>query len=89
MKIALLHYTFWPEVGGVEHLMRDQANMLCRAGHEVTVVTGVGRETGEDYEVVVLPEMAQQVPRPAGKGRGQGVDRLRCNDRPQCFYHAS
>ena len=58
MKIALLHYTFWPEVGGVEHLMRDQANMLCRAGHEVTVVTGVGRETGEDYEVVVLPEMA-------------------------------
>jgi glycosyltransferase involved in cell wall biosynthesis len=58
MKIALLHYTFWPEVGGVEHLMRDQANMLCRAGHEVTVITGVGRDTGEDYQVVVLPELA-------------------------------
>jgi glycosyltransferase involved in cell wall biosynthesis len=58
MKIALLHYTFWPEIGGVEHLMRDQANMLCREGHEVTVITGVGRDTGEDYEVVVLPELA-------------------------------
>jgi glycosyltransferase involved in cell wall biosynthesis len=58
MKIALLHYTFWPEVGGVEHLVRDQANMLCRAGHEVTVITGVGRETGEDYQVMVVPELA-------------------------------
>jgi len=58
MKIALLHYTFWPEIGGVEHVMRDQANMLSRAGHEVKVVTGVGLDTGEDYEVQVLPEMA-------------------------------
>jgi glycosyltransferase involved in cell wall biosynthesis len=62
MKIALLHYTFWPEIGGVEHLMRDQANMLCREGHEVTVITGLGRETGEDYEVVVLPELAPDFP---------------------------
>ena len=47
MKIALLHPTFWPQPGGVEHLIRDQANMLSRAGHEVTILTGLGRETGE------------------------------------------
>jgi len=58
MKIALLHPTFWPQPGGVEHLMRDQANMLVRAGHEVTIVTGLGRATGEDYKVVVLSELA-------------------------------
>ena len=52
MKIALLHPTFWPQPGGVEHVMRDQANMLVRAGHEVTVITGSGRATGEDYKVV-------------------------------------
>ena len=58
MKIALLHPTFWPQPGGVEHVMRDQANMLVRAGHEVTVITGTGRATGEEYKVLVLPELA-------------------------------
>jgi glycosyltransferase involved in cell wall biosynthesis len=58
MKIALLHPTFWPQAGGVEHLVRDQANMLSREGHEVTVVTGSGRETGEPYRVQVISEMA-------------------------------
>jgi glycosyltransferase involved in cell wall biosynthesis len=58
MKIALLHPTFWPQPGGVEHLMRDQANMLSREGHEVTVITGAGRETGEPFKVLVIPEIA-------------------------------
>jgi glycosyltransferase involved in cell wall biosynthesis len=58
MKIALLHPTFWPQPGGVEHLMRDQANMLCREGHEVIIITGAGRDTGESYKVQVVSEMA-------------------------------
>lgn len=58
MKIALLHYSFWPETGGVEHILRDQANMLCRAGHEVKVLSGVGLDTGEDYAFELLPELA-------------------------------
>jgi glycosyltransferase involved in cell wall biosynthesis len=58
MKIALLHPTFWPQPGGVEHVMRDQANMLVRAGHDVTVITGLGRATGEDYKVNLLAELA-------------------------------
>jgi glycosyltransferase involved in cell wall biosynthesis len=58
MKIALLHPTFWPQAGGVEHVMRDQANMLAREGHEVTIITGFGRETGETYKVQVISEMA-------------------------------
>ena len=32
--------------------------MLVRAGHEVTVVTGTGRATGEEYKVVVLSDLA-------------------------------
>jgi glycosyltransferase involved in cell wall biosynthesis len=58
MKIALLHPTFWPLAGGVEHVMRDQANMLAREGHDVTIITGFGRDTGETYRVQVLSEMA-------------------------------
>jgi mannosylglucosylglycerate synthase len=40
--------------------MRDQANMLVRAGHEVTVITGLGRATGEEYKVVLLSELAPE-----------------------------
>jgi glycosyltransferase involved in cell wall biosynthesis len=58
MKIALLHPTFWPLAGGVEHMVRDQANMLSREGHEVTIITGSGRDTGEPYRVHVIAEMA-------------------------------
>lgn len=58
MKIALLHPTFWPQAGGVEHVMRDQANMLVAEGHEVVIITGAGRETGETYKVQLVAEMA-------------------------------
>ena len=58
MKVALLHYSTWPEVGGVENVVRDQANMLANAGHEVKVLTGLGVDTGEGYKVVVMPPLA-------------------------------
>lgn len=58
MKIALLHYSYWPEIGGVENVMRDQANMLRRAGHQVKIIAGTGLDAGEDYELVLLPELA-------------------------------
>lgn len=39
-------------------MVRDQANMLARAGHEVRVLTGSGQTVDEDYEVMVMPELA-------------------------------
>jgi glycosyltransferase involved in cell wall biosynthesis len=58
MKIALLHYSTWPEIGGVENVVRDQANMLVHAGHDVKVLTGTGVDTGEKYQLVVVPQLA-------------------------------
>jgi mannosylglucosylglycerate synthase len=58
MKVALLHYSTWPEMGGVENVVRDQANMLVNAGHEVKVLTGAGLDTGEAYKFVPVPELA-------------------------------
>jgi glycosyltransferase involved in cell wall biosynthesis len=57
MKIALLHYSFWPEIGAVEQVMRDQANMLGQAGHEVMILAGKGADPGEGYQVRIVPEM--------------------------------
>jgi glycosyltransferase involved in cell wall biosynthesis len=62
MKIALIHYSTWPETGGVENTVRDQANMLVAAGHEVKVLTGAGGDPREGYEVVMVPEMAPDYP---------------------------
>lgn len=38
MRIALLHYTFEPVIGGVERVLRDQAAALRTLGHEVEVM---------------------------------------------------
>jgi glycosyltransferase involved in cell wall biosynthesis len=57
MKIALLHYSSWPEMGGVQNVMRDQAVMLLKAGHQVKIITGLGIDSGEGYEFVLLPEL--------------------------------
>jgi glycosyltransferase involved in cell wall biosynthesis len=58
MKIALLHYSAWPEMGGVENVIRDQANMLVHAGHQVKVITGEGTDPQEGSEFALLPELA-------------------------------
>ncbi|HEV3272203.1 MAG TPA: glycosyltransferase family 4 protein [Candidatus Methylacidiphilales bacterium] len=58
MKIALLHYSTWPEMGGVENVVRDQANMLVNAGHEVQVLAGSGRDAGEGWKFVPMPQLA-------------------------------
>ena len=58
MKIALLHYSTWPEMGGVENIVRDQANLLVRAENDVTVLTGAGTDTNEGYKFVLVPQLA-------------------------------
>jgi mannosylglucosylglycerate synthase len=58
MKIALLHYSTWPAIGGVENVLRDQANMLINAGHEVKVIAGTGLDPGDGSHLVLLPELA-------------------------------
>ncbi|HEY2344080.1 MAG TPA: glycosyltransferase family 4 protein [Chthoniobacteraceae bacterium] len=55
MRIALLHYSFWPVIGGVETVMLEHARLFSAAGHEVTVFCGAGqafaRRESEDGSV--------------------------------------
>lgn len=62
MKIALLHYTAWPEFGGVENVVRDQAITLIRHDHEVLVISGGGEDPGDGYAFAALPELAYDYP---------------------------
>ncbi len=42
MRIALLHYTYLPTVGGVEIVVAQQARLFSNHGHEVTVICRSG-----------------------------------------------
>ena len=51
MKIALVHYTAAPVIGGVERVMEEHARLFVANGHEVTIVCG----SGGDERAVRLP----------------------------------
>jgi len=57
MKIALLHYSSPPIVGGVESVMAHHARLMTKAGHEVTIFAGRGKAFDEHIPVRVLPRL--------------------------------
>lgn len=54
MRIALLHYTQPPVIGGVERVIRDQAKALQTLGHEVSILTRATWQPLSGYEVVIV-----------------------------------
>jgi mannosylglucosylglycerate synthase len=44
MKIALLHYSAPPVVGGVESVLEHHATLIANDGHQVTVIAGRGEQ---------------------------------------------
>jgi glycosyltransferase involved in cell wall biosynthesis len=57
MKIALLHYSSPPIVGGVESVLAQHARMMTDEGHEVTVLSGRGTVFDERIQVRVIPRL--------------------------------
>lgn len=48
LKIAILHYSCPPVVGGVEEVVRQQAQLFHRYGHPVKIIAGTGRQFNEE-----------------------------------------
>lgn len=57
MKIALLHYSSPPIVGGVESVLAHHARLMTKAGHEVTIFAGRGETFDERIPVRILPRL--------------------------------
>jgi len=57
MKIALLHYTSPPIVGGVESVLAHHARLMSKSGHEVVILAGRGEDFDEHIRVHVLPQL--------------------------------
>ncbi|VVA43811.1 conserved hypothetical protein [Candidatus Roizmanbacteria bacterium] len=56
-KIALLHYAYPPNIGGVEILIREHAKILSEMGYQVSVITGDGEEKNPKINFVKIPEI--------------------------------
>ena len=56
-KIAILHYAYPPNIGGVEILIREHAKILSEMGYQVTVITGDGKEKNPKINFVKIPEI--------------------------------
>ena len=57
MKIALLHYSSPPIVGGVESVLAHHARLMADAGHSVIILTGRGEPFDPRIPVHVLPRL--------------------------------
>jgi len=62
VKIALLHYSSPPIVGGVESVLAHHARLLVDAGHKVTILAGRGERFDERINVRVLPRLDSRHP---------------------------
>ena len=54
-KVALLHYSAPPVVGGVESVLGHQARLMADAGHEVRIVAGRGAQTDPRIPFLQVP----------------------------------
>jgi len=58
VKIALIHYTYLPVVGGVEIVMAEHARLFTERGHQVTVICDQGASDDPRIAVELLPDAA-------------------------------
>ncbi len=54
-KVALLHYSAPPIVGGVESVLGQHARLMADAGHQIRIVAGRGEQTDSRIPFIHLP----------------------------------
>ena len=56
-KIALIHFAYPPNIGGVESMIKEHAEILSNLNYEITIITGSGEEKDSKIKLVVIPEL--------------------------------
>lgn len=57
MRIALIHYSSPPIIGGVESVMAQHALLMTNAGHQVTIFAGRGKPFHPNIAVRIIPQL--------------------------------
>lgn len=56
-KVTLLHFSYPPNIGGVEVFIKEQAKILAKLGYEITIITGAGKEIDPSIRLIQIPEL--------------------------------
>jgi len=62
MRIALLHYSAPPIIGGVESVLGHHARLMSNAGHTVMILAGRGSTVDPQIPVKILPRLDSRHP---------------------------
>jgi glycosyltransferase involved in cell wall biosynthesis len=57
VKIAILHYSSWPIIGGVESVIRQHAELMVKHGHEVMIICGEGSGFSKRVPTQIVREL--------------------------------
>jgi len=61
-RVAFLHYSYPPVLGGVEVILRSHARLFSEANFNVRVVAGEGARGEDDIEFIHIPELSSRDP---------------------------
>ena len=61
-KVALLHYSAPPIVGGVESVLGHHARLMADAGHQVQIIAGRGEQTDPRIPFIQVPRADSRHP---------------------------
>ena len=63
MNIAILHYSVFPIVGGVESVITHHARLMSANGHSVRLIAARGESLSEEIPLLSIPLAGSQHPR--------------------------
>ena len=56
-QIIIAHYTLPPVIGGVESILKPQAEVFTQHGYYVTLLAGVGNIEGQNIKTSLIPDL--------------------------------
>lgn len=60
--VAILHYSYPPVIGGVEFIIKGQAEILAKNGCRVKIITSKGRTRYKSIQIDLIPEIDSNWP---------------------------
>ncbi|MFQ6067380.1 MAG: glycosyltransferase family 4 protein [bacterium] len=60
--IAILHYSYPPVVGGVEFIIKGQAEILAKNGYRIKIITSQGETKNRGIQIDLIPEIGSGWP---------------------------
>ena len=61
-SVAILHYSYPPLIGGVEFIIKGEAEILARNKYRVKIIAGVGKNREKNIQIDLIPEIGSSWP---------------------------